>query len=1247
MVWDADRVASGGASGGVQRFFVSYAGVDIGWAEWVAWTLEAAGHEALIQAWDFGPGSHFVGEMQQALAGDRRTVAVLSAAYLRSAFATEEWQAVWAADPNGAGRLLLVVRVEDCERRGLLRQVVSVDLFGVDREVARRRLLDAIAPGRRKPDVEPAFPATAGPGAVAPSPIRSAPAIFASVVRSAYLEQVRQIAPPRLVGREAELARLAAFCTAPDDAPGSAYVWWRAGAWTGKSALLSSFVLDPPPGVRAVSFFITARYAGNSDRAAFVEVVTEQLADILGELVPPFQTEGRRERLWFQWFADAAARCEARGQRLVLVVDGLDEDRGVTGPGTRTIAGLLPANPPHGARVVVAGRPDPPIPGDVPPGHPLRDPTIVQLLERSEHAAAIRADMEADLHRLRTGSPLEYELLALVTAAEGGLSGRDLKELSTDPNVTTWAIGQLLSTVAGRSFASHATRWDHADGARVYLLGHEELQREAVHAYGHKILATYRDRIHSWAEGYQRLRWPEDTPEYLIRGYLRMLLASGELTRAVEYATDRARNDFMLKLSGGDTAALTEISEAQNDILSQPSPNIGLIARLSVHRQWIVDRNSNIPISLPAVWARLGYGSRAEQLARSISNSDSEAHALAGVAAALAQAGERSHAEQIASKISNPSFQAQALAGIAAALAQAGDHARAIQIANDAGQVAALRIGNPLAKAKALADVAAALAQAGEHIRAKQVARGIASPVLRAQALAGVASALTNTGEYNLAKQAAGNAEQVARRITHPASRARALADVAAAFAQAGEHRRVEQIVSTAEQVAHGIADPHYAAPAARASQVRVLADVATALAQAGEIGRAKQSVVAAEQLSYRIGNIGNFESQAQADVAAALAQTGEFTRAERLARSITDSGFESQALADVAVSFARAGEHLGAERVARSITDPGFQSQALAGVAAALTQAGQETRAKLIAANAEQVARSSADPNSQAQALRDVAAALAQAGEHIRAEQLARSIRDSVLEAQALGDVTAALANAGEYARAEQIASSIRYPLLQAQALADVAAALANAGDHTRAEQTAAAAVAARGFERYEGWTQTLLRLAAALAQVAERTRSIQIAAAAERVARSITDRISQDWALAGVAAAFAQAGGYARAEQIASRATDPETQARALAGVAAALAQGGDYARAEQIASRATDPETQARALAAVAAALAQAGDRTGAIRFCSMALATGNWARLPISIVADVSLDAIRAFADAVMSNHSAARNGAELG
>src|SRR6185437_11762018 len=63
-----------------------------------------------------------------------------------------------------------------------------------------------------------------------------------AAARSAYLEQVRRIAPPDppgLAGRDAELAELTRFCLAPDGPP---YAWWRAGPWAGKSALLSTFV---------------------------------------------------------------------------------------------------------------------------------------------------------------------------------------------------------------------------------------------------------------------------------------------------------------------------------------------------------------------------------------------------------------------------------------------------------------------------------------------------------------------------------------------------------------------------------------------------------------------------------------------------------------------------------------------------------------------------------------------------------------------------------------------------------------------------------------------------------------------------------------------------------------------------------------------------------------------------------------------------------------------------------------------
>jgi hypothetical protein len=62
-----------------------------------------------------------------------RTIAVLSRAYLESAFSEQEWQAAWAEDPSGVERKLLVLRIEDCPCPGLLGQVVSEDMFGVVR----------------------------------------------------------------------------------------------------------------------------------------------------------------------------------------------------------------------------------------------------------------------------------------------------------------------------------------------------------------------------------------------------------------------------------------------------------------------------------------------------------------------------------------------------------------------------------------------------------------------------------------------------------------------------------------------------------------------------------------------------------------------------------------------------------------------------------------------------------------------------------------------------------------------------------------------------------------------------------------------------------------------------------------------------------------------------------------------------------------------------------------------------------
>jgi hypothetical protein len=147
-------------NGDTLDFFISYTTVDESWAEWIAWQLEANGYSCVIQAWDFVAGSHFIEQMHQAVQKAGRTIAVLSNAYLASAFAAAEWQEAWRRDPRGNEARLLVFRVEDCPRPGLLGQVVSVDLFDLEESAAASRLLQAVQHERRKPALPPLFPHT-------------------------------------------------------------------------------------------------------------------------------------------------------------------------------------------------------------------------------------------------------------------------------------------------------------------------------------------------------------------------------------------------------------------------------------------------------------------------------------------------------------------------------------------------------------------------------------------------------------------------------------------------------------------------------------------------------------------------------------------------------------------------------------------------------------------------------------------------------------------------------------------------------------------------------------------------------------------------------------------------------------------------------------------------------------------------------------------------------------------------------
>lgn len=150
-----------GEAGGAESldFFISHAGPDRPWAEWVAWQLDGEGYSVELAVWDWGVGANVVTSMSRALARAHRVLALFSSAYFEPGrFTEDEWTAVMAL-PNREGRLI-PFRIEPLAPGtvpGPLRPLRRLDLFGLPRDRARKVLLDAVS-GRGRPDREPDFP---------------------------------------------------------------------------------------------------------------------------------------------------------------------------------------------------------------------------------------------------------------------------------------------------------------------------------------------------------------------------------------------------------------------------------------------------------------------------------------------------------------------------------------------------------------------------------------------------------------------------------------------------------------------------------------------------------------------------------------------------------------------------------------------------------------------------------------------------------------------------------------------------------------------------------------------------------------------------------------------------------------------------------------------------------------------------------------------------------------------------------
>ncbi|MFJ6463320.1 hypothetical protein ACIQM0_20185 [Streptomyces sp. NPDC091387] len=444
------------------------------------------------------------------------------------------------------------------------------------------------------------------------------------------------VLPGDLEDREEEVAELQAFVTAPDGAP--SYLWWQAGPWAGKTALVAWFATQALPTGVDVAHYVIAGRLGTNRRDGFVQTIGTQLAAAAGNRRRP-ALDLKKPNLEPLYKA-AARECVGRHRRLVMIIDGLDEDADVNldEPG---IAGLLPKVPPCGMRVIVTGRPHPRVPVKLAPDHPLRDPAIVRWLTDSPAARVIRDAAMAELRTLLDDRDIGRRLLGLLVAARGALTASDLGELL---DITPHDVQERLRTVVARSMAPTRTDLLPLDvrtaaeaeaGRQTFVLAHSTLHATASEELGRRFLSERTHELDRWAQQYREEGWPEDTPNYLLTGYARLLHEKRRTKELTALVLDPQRQLRLAQRSGPDVA-LAQLDLITSSVRDDSAPlDVAEAAAAAASREMLLAHVQPLPASVARAIARLDDAQRARALAGASGNAVDKALNLTGVARVL------------------------------------------------------------------------------------------------------------------------------------------------------------------------------------------------------------------------------------------------------------------------------------------------------------------------------------------------------------------------------------------------------------------------------------------------------------------------------------------------------------------------------------------------------------------------------------------------------------------------------------
>ena len=1029
-----------------------------------------------------------------------------------------------------------------------------------------------------------------------------------------HMEVVRDLAPDPLEDRERELAELETFVRGSQD------TWYamEAGMISGKTALMSSFTLNPPSDVHIVSFFIRRMGGDGNDWRSFSFVAGAQLAEILGDEYTERVSEPASQNTEFrQLLRRAATACQSdkNPRPLVLVIDGVDEDsyyEDPDAPGAKSILSLLPRHLPEGVKLVTASRPNPRMPEDI----VCNASRVVVSLKPSPIAQEKinQKDIETFFK-----SDLAVDIGAFLAACGGSLTVDELRQLIARrrhvDNVPSRDVKACVDHSPGRMLM----RVNVGFGDREipsYTLGHDAVLRAVLREISpdlfgesdgveedswwvqarERALAPYCQEIRSWVKSCAESGWGKTSPSYMLTDacFNLMFIDEKKLHASFYCIVNRDRYNEMLRRSRSYSRVLLSIDREcfhvmDNSVGEVLVGEMKCLLEVAELRKSIAGRCVYVP---GLFFLKVShFGATVEDALDSalvLDGPKDRVNAINEIIEAAKTCERRWGAVTYIPKIVKATaryaaFRGSVLRQIIDVLVDVNPSLGDSYINDREDLVSKADLLGVCMSDLAMNDFSPQLMPASGCGRKsndieiyfsnlKSAALCIADPFECASALLSV---MGGYGSQGLVWECCQVMEQLwfyVGKIGEPRLRAEVLASAAAVLADVGQILRAREVAVSAERLAGQIDAPW--------QRAATLVKVADALIKGGMLAEGQQIV---EKVLSCVGKIDApwLRAKVLASAAAVLADVGQILRAskvamsaERIAGQINSQWLHAEMLVQAAYALIEEEEIDQGIHVVARIDDSEVRADTLVRIVGVLAGRGLAEQARRIALQTLQEARQICDPQIRMRVLAEMASTLIDGGLVKQGYQVAALIDDSWRRGGALVELPSVLAGAGMVDQARQIAGKISHPWWRAKALSGVVVALAGAGMVDQARQIA-------GKISHPWWrAKALSGVVVALAGAGMVDQARDAADAAVNAVEQIADLQLRAEVLAGVAEALVGAGMVDQACDAADsavnaveRITNRRLRAKVIPGVAKALADVGQVQRSCAYASLVTD--------------------------------------------------------------------------